>query len=84
MWYQNETKANGRLSCVHRCSLQDFNVAFGGGDVQSRCLGVRVRCEGAASGQDRHGVLEHDPLLLLSGLIHVYPCDIYCQLDLLQ
>lgn len=50
--------------------------------MQSGCIGVWVRCESAASCQHRHGVLEHDPLLLLSGLVHVYSCDVNKQWQL--
>lgn len=40
--------------------------------MQGGCLGVGVRRERAASCQHGRGVLEHDPLLLLSGLVHIY------------
>lgn len=43
--------------------------------MQSRGLGVGVRSQSAASFQHRHGVLQHDPLLLFSGLVHVDSCD---------
>lgn len=55
-----------------RRSLQDFDVAFCGRHVQSGRLGVWVGRERAAPGQHGHGVLQHDPLLFLPGLIHIY------------
>lgn len=71
---QHQNNVDNLLSLVDWCSLQDFNVAFGRGDMESGRLGVWVRCESAPSCQHCHGVLQHDPLLLLSGLVHVYSC----------
>lgn len=55
-----------------RFSLQDFDVTFGSGDMQSRCLGVRVRPQDAAALLHRQGILEHDPLLFFSSFVYVY------------
>ncbi|KAG7245433.1 hypothetical protein INR49_010884 [Caranx melampygus] len=38
--------------------------------MESGCLGVWVRCESATSCQHCRGILEHDPLFLLTGLVH--------------
>lgn len=71
-WREKRHKSGTSL---RSCSLDDFNVAFGSGDVQSRGLGVWVRSQGTTSFQHRHGILKHDPLLLFSGLVHVDSCD---------
>lgn len=67
---QNKTKSPSFVFL-----LEDFNVTFGCGDVQSCSLGVGVRHQGATSFQQRRGILQHDPLLLLPGFIHIYLCE---------